>query len=398
MTADVRAPDGGPLRVLAVTHVFPRTEDDPNAPFLLRHVQGLMRVGVDVRVLAPHDAGLPLNHEVGGVPVRRVRYGPDHTEVIAYRGEMHHLVRRSRGAWRAVRLAAALRSAVREEVGGWRPHVLDAHWLVPAGAVVASERLAVPVQVNVHGTDLALVSGGGPAGWVGRWALRGADAVTAMSEPLAAELQRVFGRRPDSVTPMPAAPPPAEPRPAPDDGPILAVGRLVPEKGHADLVAAVARMEHPRPLVIVGDGPEHTLLSEQAHEVGVDLDLPGALPPNRLEERYEAASVVAVPSHREGFGLVAAEALQRLRPVVTTGAGGLADIVSDAAPEPTGWLVPVGDVPRLAAALDDSLTDREEAHRRARAGARHVAAQWSAEALGRQAAVRLAALARLTVR
>ena len=40
-------------------------------------------------MVASHDQGLPRHHEVAGVPVRRVRYGPDRWEVLVYRGAGH---------------------------------------------------------------------------------------------------------------------------------------------------------------------------------------------------------------------------------------------------------------------------------------------------------------------
>lgn len=376
------------MRVLALTHVFPRSEDDAAAPFLLRHLQGLQHAGAEVRVIAPHDAGLPLEHVVGGVPVRRVRYGRDATEVLAYRGEMHQLVRSPSGTVRAVRLVVSLARATRYELDAWQPDVLDVHWLVP-GALVA--RLAgglrlrpdVPVQVDVHGTDIALVSGGLAAGLVGRVALGVADRVAAMSVPLADDLTAALGRRPDSVLPMPAAAPPA-PTPRPANGPVLAVGRLVAEKGHRDLIEAVARLRdrgRMLDLTIVGDGPERERLRAQATATGVPLALPGALAPERLEEHYRQARLVVVPSHREGFGLVAAEALARHRPVVACAAGGLVEIVD----ERTGWPVRPHDVDGLASAIAEALDDETEAVERTAAGADRVEARWSADALGRLA-------------
>lgn len=380
------------LRVLALTHVFPRSPDDSAAPFLLRYLQGLQQAGVTVRVIAPHDAGLPLEHEVAGVPVRRVRYGSDGSEVLAYRGEMHRLVRSPRGLVRAVRLVAALAAATRGELASFRPDVLDVHWLVPGGVVARLAggprlRPRVPVQVDVHGTDVALVSRGGPGATIGRFALGGADRVAAMSVPLAAELEAALGRRADAVVPMPAAAPPP-PTARPRDGVLLAVGRLVPEKGHRDLIAAVARLRdegRDLDLVIVGDGPERDRLRGDADRYGIPLTLPGARAPRELDADYQAATLVVVPSRREGFGLVAAEALARHRPVVACAAGGLTEIV-DAA---TGWSVPPGDVSALATAIADALDRPEEADRRARAGARRVADRWGQQALGRAAATEL---------
>jgi D-inositol-3-phosphate glycosyltransferase len=73
-----------------------------------------------------------------------------------------------------------------------------------------------------------------------------------------------------------------------------------------------------------------------------------------LEDLLAGAAVVAVPSRREGFGLVAAEAMAHGKPVVASAVGGLLDLVVDGE---TGLLVPPGDVPALRAALDRLLSD-----------------------------------------
>ena len=67
------------------------------------------------------------------------------------------------------------------------------------------------------------------------------------------------------------------------------------------------------------------------------------------------AAVVACPSHREGFGYVALEAMAHGKPVVASAVGGLLDLVVD---EETGILVPPRDVPALRAALERLLADR----------------------------------------
>lgn len=347
-----------------------------------------------VRVVAPHDPGLPDAHDVAGIPVRRVRYGPDRAEDLAYRGEMHLRVRHPRRAVRAARLVGALARTVRAECRAWGPHVLDVHWLVPGGMVTWLAGVRLPSQVVVHGTDVALVTAGPIRRVIARRLLDRFELVAASSGPLAEELRSALGRAADAVAPMPYAVPPADPGPPPGQDRILAVGRLVAEKGHADLVEAVAtlRAEGRRSvsLTVVGDGPERDRLAAMAEERDVPLTLPGAVSPADLEARYARADVVAVPSHREGFGLVAAEALARKRPVVASNVGGLAEIVTDGV---TGWVVAPRDPRRLKEALAAALDDPDEGRRRAAAGARRVHERWSAAQLGRDVADRLRRLA-----
>ena len=137
---------------------------------------------------------------------------------------------------------------------------------------------------------------------------------------------------------------------------VLYAGRLSQEKGILDLLEAA---DNGIKLTIAGDGP----LRDR---------VPGALgfvPHDELGPLYDRAAVVAVPSHREGFGVVCAEAMAHGRPVVAGAVGGLLDLVVH---EETGLLVPPRDVAALREALhrllgDDELRARLGANARKRA-------------------------------
>ena len=85
---------------------------------------------------------------------------------------------------------------------------------------------------------------------------------------------------------------------------VLFVGRLSEEKGILDFLAATEGL----PRVIVGDGPLRGRVPEAV----------GFVPPGELGPYYERAAVVCVPSRREGYGVVAREAMAYGRPVVAT--------------------------------------------------------------------------------
>jgi glycosyltransferase involved in cell wall biosynthesis len=359
--------------VLTLTHVFPRAAADPSAPFLLTWARALTDAGCDVGVVAPHDAGLPGRHEVAGIPVRLARYAPQRWERIAYRGEMHQLVRRASGPPLVGALLAALARVVRQEVRRGSPDVLHVHWWVPGAIVARLARVDIPTVLTLHGTDVALLEARPRAAALARWALSACDRVETVSVDLADRLERATGRVPDAVNPMPLDPawlaiPPRPASFAAVDGPftVLAAGRMVPEKGFADLVDAVAGLEGPVRLVIVGDGPERERLAARAADAGLEALLPGRLSPEALRAAYGAASVVAQPSHREGLGLVAAEAACAGTPVVATDSGGARDVLGGDS------LVPAGDVGALRAALAAVAADPAAALERSATAAARV--------------------------
>jgi glycosyltransferase involved in cell wall biosynthesis len=135
---------------------------------------------------------------------------------------------------------------------------------------------------------------------------------------------------------------------------IVFAGRLVWEKGADVLINAFARVyaRHPAArLLIVGDGPERPRLLRlvEQHALQSSVTLAGYLARDAMEERFASASLQVVPSRwQEPFGIVAAEALMRRTPVISSDAGGLPEIVQH---ERTGLLVPPDDVSALAAAI-----------------------------------------------
>lgn len=362
------------MRAVAVTHVFPRHEGDPSAPFLLTWAHALQEAGADLTVVAPHDAELPRYRAVGGVPVRFVRYGPDCLERLAYRGEMHLLARRPTGPPLVATLLAAMAVAVRAEVRRAQPDLLHVHWWLPGAVIARLARVDVPIVVTVHGTDVALIERRPRLAALARWALTAADRVEAVSTDLAKRVERTTGRAAEAINPMPLPADrlyPLQRSPRDADGPlrVLAIGRLVSEKGFADVITAVARLQCPTVLTIVGEGPQRERLAAEAQGLGVALRLPGSLNPAGLRAAYREADVVVQASHREGLGLVAAEALAMGLPVIATDSGGARDVLDH--------LVPVGDVDALAERLTTVAADPQAARLTATPYADHVRARLS---------------------
>lgn len=141
---------------------------------------------------------------------------------------------------------------------------------------------------------------------------------------------------------------------------VLFVGTIEPRKGIRDLLAAFGRLRAGRPeLRLVLAGPRGWGELPDLSQPGV-VEL-GPVDDAKLGELYRTASVLALPSSYEGFGLPVLEAMAHGCPVVVSDAACLPEVVGD-----TGTVVPVGDVEALAAALE-APPDGERGRVRARA-------------------------------
>jgi glycosyltransferase involved in cell wall biosynthesis len=103
---------------------------------------------------------------------------------------------------------------------------------------------------------------------------------------------------------------------------LLAVGNLIPQKGHQLALEALALLEGAT-LIVAGGGPERRALLARARALGVGerLRLPGSVPHALLPAMFAAADVTLHPSLVEGFGNVRLESLACGTPLVTTAVG-----------------------------------------------------------------------------
>jgi glycosyltransferase involved in cell wall biosynthesis len=150
------------------------------------------------------------------------------------------------------------------------------------------------------------------------------------------------------------------------------VGRLVAEKGFAELFTAAAALNRDdvRLVVVGGDDPDKAdaipaEVLARARAQGVQL----LGHRDDVERLYPAMDVFVLASHREGFPRAAMEAAASGLPVVATDIRGCRQVVADGT---TGILVPPRDPSRLAAAiarLADAPDERRAMGRAARARA-----------------------------
>ena len=134
---------------------------------------------------------------------------------------------------------------------------------------------------------------------------------------------------------------------------VLFVGKLIRLKGIPILIEALARLSasgRAVRLLVVGSGPLAGELADMSNARLLPATFVGFVNQTRMPEVYAAADVLVLPSNSETWGLVVNEAFAcRLPAIVSDRVGCAPDMITEGL---TGTVVPVGDVERLADAVD----------------------------------------------
>lgn len=272
--------------------------------------------------------------------------------VLGHDVEVSAIDRRGGGPVKYARLSGAAVVAARR----FRPDVVFAHFLFPAGAAGAAAAMAarVPLVVMAHGTDVENARRSRVLARATRSVTNRAATVICNSRWLAGRLGDVRGDVEiidcgvDLSVFTPRAADAARARVGwGSDGPaFLAVGSLIERKAVVELADAFERFGRGS-LAFVGDGP---LRSRLQGRPGVHLA--GRVPHGDVADWIAACDVLCQPSLAEPFGQAALEGMAMERSVVATTEGGPPEFVTPAA----GVLVSPGD----RAALTDALARAAE--------------------------------------
>lgn len=351
------------VRVLILTSTFPRWQDDSEPPFILELSKRLKDQGHDLTVVAPHAPGALRQELLDGLDIRRFRYFIPRYQRLCYGGGIPANLRRSWLARMQVPtfFAAEFLTVLRQTHAKF--DIIHAHWVIPHGwiASLVKKLTHAKLLISAHGSDVFTFNSTALKS-ISRFALRSADAITANSTASADVISSISGIYPE-VIPMGVdleafsaggANVPHHNTLQDFGRPlILFVGRLGEEKGLSYLIKAMPRFLEANPeaaLLVIGDGPQRETATELAASLGVTsrVRFLGAVPNKSIPPYFWMADAVAVPSLREGLGVVLLESAAAGVPAVASAVGGIADIIEH---EKTGLLVPPRDSDSLADAL-----------------------------------------------
>lgn len=139
---------------------------------------------------------------------------------------------------------------------------------------------------------------------------------------------------------------------APDDYAVLCIAELNRNKNQGQLIGAIGELRRrgiPAVLLLAGFGREEARYRQLAAESGAPQAVRFLGYRRDVPQLLQAADVLALLSRREGLPKALLEGLAAGKPLVATAVRGSRDLVI---PGRNGYLVPVGDVPAAAAALE----------------------------------------------
>jgi len=254
--------------------------------------------------------------------------------------------------------------------------LIHAHYLFPTGFLALFPHFArrKPLIVTTHGSDINFGKKSGLFCFLIKLVCRRASAVIFVSEYLAKEAEHLYSILPEKLSVINCGVNTEVFCPQdkivlrkkiglPSDKKIiLFVGNLVKVKGVNFLLEAFPDILSREPdvlAVVIGEGEEKSGLETLAKDLGIEEFVRFEKFKSHLEVAswISASDVFVLPSLKEGFGLVALEALSSGVPVVASRTGGLPEFVKDGE---NGFLVEPGDPSKIAEKVEVLLKDDKE--------------------------------------
>ncbi|PCJ82307.1 MAG: N-acetyl-alpha-D-glucosaminyl L-malate synthase BshA [Bacteroidetes bacterium] len=234
------------------------------------------------------------------------------------------------------------------------PHASAA---VTAQNILAEEGIKLPIITTLHGTDITLLGKDPSFEPVITYAINSSDAVTAVSENLKSETNKLFGVIQEiDVIPNFFCPSHYKLAPneefrkkiSPEGQPIIThISNFRPVKRILDVVETffLITKELDVRLLLVGDGPERSAAEMKCRELGIDDKVVILGKVKNPIEPLLVSDLFLLPSESESFGLAALEAMASGVPVISSNTGGLPELNKQGV---SGFMSNVGDVVDMA--------------------------------------------------
>ena len=382
------------MKVAYLTGEYPRATDT----FILREVQGLRKLGVDVVTCSVRTTSA--DHHVG--PEQQAEAATTFKIVDAAKKPSILIRSHLRAIRQPSRYLHALRLALRTSPPGIRNHVYQFFYFLEAAilvdhlrqervdhlhnhiatasctvAMIASAMSGIPYSFTLHGPGIFFEA----HHWRLDTKIETAAFVSCISDFCRSQAMLFSAHRDwDKLHIVHCGVEPERyfARARPTRPTLLFVGRLAAVKGVLVLFDALKAIikQHPDVLLrLIGDGPERSSLEARAVELGIQdhVEFCGYKSQADVAEALSAADVFVLPSFAEGVPVVLMEAMASQVPVVTSRIAGVPELVEDGR---SGLLVPPGATGPLADALNKLLGDAKLRAEMGRIGQAKVATDY----------------------
>lgn len=339
-------------RLLVISTSYPLHEDSVSGIFVRRLNRALNKY-FEISVLCPDSAD---SVEQVNEEVLRVRYAPRKFQLLAHRqGGIPVAIRENKLLILLVPFLLLLMFiGIGRHIRSFDSVV--AHWSV-SGALAGlwCRIFSKPLICVMHGSDAHSIRSSFVNRIFASITLRFSDRVIGVSEAICLSLRTEFPQFADKIEFVPNGIDStllSLNRPKLDAPVIVTVANLNPKKGVQDLIEAFARlpMRDSTPLVVIGDGPQRTALTQLAEQRGVSSQVRfmGTVPPHEIQNHLMKANIFVLASYSEGRPSVILEAMATGMAIITTRLPGIQELVSE---NINGCLFDPGDVESLAAHL-----------------------------------------------
>ncbi|WP_044748079.1 N-acetyl-alpha-D-glucosaminyl L-malate synthase BshA [Bacillus alveayuensis] len=256
----------------------------------------------------------------------------------------------------------ALSSKIAEVAKREKLDLLHVHYAVPHAvcAVLAKQMVGEHLKIvtTLHGTDITVLGYDPSLSDIIKFGIEQSDMVTAVSNALVQQTyellevnkdietvynfvdERVYCKKDvDNLKEQYGI--------RPEEKVVIHVSNFRHVKRVPDIVKAfnLIQQEIPAKLLLVGDGPEMTVVCRLVKELGLKEKVLFLGKQENLEELYSISDVKLLLSEKESFGLVLLEAMACGVPCVGTKIGGIPEVIEDGK---TGYLCELGGIEEAA--------------------------------------------------
>ncbi len=271
----------------------------------------------------------------------------------------------------------ALASKMSEVIQREKLDILHVHYAIPHAvcAILAKQMAGTNVKIvtTLHGTDITVLGYDPSLTNLIKFGIEQSDVVTAVSRSLAKETKEVISPDQDIQTvynfiderdyhKMNSDYLREQYGILKDEKVMIHVSNFRSVKRVTDVVRTfhLTAKKIPAKLLLVGDGPEMTIVVKLVQELGIEDQVLFLGKQDNLAELYSISDVILLLSKKESFGLVLLEAMACEVPAIGTNIGGIPEVIVDGE---TGYLCELGDV-ETAASLAIQLLSNDELHQR----------------------------------